>query len=162
MNEAGKNGTPPGIFKRHLMKNKNLQRTEEHQPLGTSPLLLGTVLLLLSPLCTLNSPPMFTCWRQLPPPLFSKQVVAYVKSGQSRLSLGSVNLMTKHKPTNSFLAVAMRKMLISNSWSRPWCSTGFWAQRTSYRDLESSVWSPNLIIDCTWKPTYNAVRANSP
>lgn len=34
-----------------------------------------------------------------------------------------------------------------NSWSCPWCSTGFWVQRTGYKDLESSTWSPNLIIE---------------
>lgn len=66
------------------------------------------------------------------------QVVACVKSSQSRLSLERVNSMTNkpwHKLTNSFLAVAMRKTLISNSWSCPWCSRGFWAQRTGYKHL---------------------------
>lgn len=70
MKEAGTNGIPPGIFKYHLMKNKELLRIEEHQPLGTSPLLLDTVPFSLSSLCTLNSPPMFTGQRQLPLPIF--------------------------------------------------------------------------------------------
>lgn len=54
---------------------------------------------------------MLTGRRQLP--LFSKQVVAYVKSGQSKVSLGSFNLMTNmpwHKPTDSISVVASRKM----------------------------------------------------
>lgn len=166
MKEAGTNGIPPGIFKPHLINNKELQRIEEHQPLETSSRYL--VPLLLSPLCTLKSPSMFSGWRQLPLPLFSKWVVACVKSGQSRLSLESVNSMTNipwHKPNNSFLAVAMRKMLISNSGSCPWCSRGFWAQGMGYKDLLSSTWSPNLIsiiTDCTWISTYGAIRANSP
>lgn len=56
----------PEFFKPHLMKNKELQRIEEHQPLGTSPLLLGTVPHFLPALCTLKSPPVFTGRKQLP------------------------------------------------------------------------------------------------
>lgn len=37
MKEAGTNGIPPGIFKPHLMSNKEPQRIEEHQPLGAIP-----------------------------------------------------------------------------------------------------------------------------
>ena len=116
--EAGITGITPGIFKPRLMKNEELQRTEKHHALGTSPLLPWTVPLLLSPQCTLNPPPVFMGRRQLPLPLFSKQVVAYMKSGQNRVSTGSFNSTTNmpwHKPTDSISAVATRKMLISNS-----------------------------------------------
>lgn len=100
----------------------------------------------------LNPPSVLMGRRQLP--LFSKQVVAYVKSSQSKVSLGSFNLMTNmppHKPTDFISAVATRKMLISNSQPCPCCGCGSRAQRVQRLRKESSTWSPNfisLIIDC--------------
>lgn len=65
-----------------------------------------------------------------------------MKSGQSKVSLGSFNPSTnmpQHKSTDSISAVATRKTLISDSWPCPWCGSGSRAQKGRNRDSKKRV-----------------------